>query len=100
MQPGGNLVGVGHQVALLIAQQQHRERRIVVDDDAAFAVENLAARRKDGDLLDAILFGEIAVIIVVGDLEPPQAESENKKNPQQDVLHCREPELGDFVLAT
>jgi hypothetical protein len=84
----------------LIAQQQHRERRIVVDDDAAFAIENFAARRQDGDLLDAILFGQIAVVVVAGDLEPPQTESENQENSQQDVLHCSEPKLGDFILAT
>ena len=100
MQAGGNLVGIGHQVALLIAQQQDGERRIVVDDDAAFAVEDFAARREDGDLLDAILLGQGVVVVAARDLQPPQAEGQHQKNPQQDVLHCGEPELGDFFLAT
>ena len=100
VQPGGDLVGVGLQIAVLIAQQQHRERRIVVDDDAAFAVEDLAARRQDGNLLDAVLFGQRAVVIAARDLQAPQPEGENQKNSQQDVLHCGEPELGDFFVAT
>ena len=100
VQAGGDLVGVGLEVALLIAQQQDGKRRVVVDDDAAFAVEDLAARREDGHLLDAVLFGELAVVLAVRDLQAPQAEGENEKNSQQDVLHCGEPKLGDFFLAT
>ena len=95
-----DLVGIGVEVAVLIAQQQHGERGIVVDDDAAFAVQNLAARREDGDLLDAVLFGQRGVVIAARDLQAPQPESQNQKNCQQDVLHCGEPELGDFFLAT
>ncbi len=98
--PAAILSASRHQVALLIAQQQHGKRRIVVDDDAAFAVENFAARREDRDLLDAVLLSESVVVIVAGDLQSPQAEGENQKNPQQEVLHCREPELRDFILAT
>ncbi len=41
-----------------------------------------------------------AVVVAARDLQTPQAEGENKKNSQQDVLHCGEPELRDFVLAT
>ncbi len=100
VQAGGDLVGIGVDVALLVAQQQHRERRIVIDDDAAFAVENLAARRQDGHLLDAVFFGEIAVVVVARDLQPPQAEGEDQKDSQQHVLHCGEPNLRDFFLAT
>ncbi len=93
VQPGRNLVGVGVEVAVLIAQQQHRERRIVVNDDAAFAVENLAARRQHRDLLDAVLFGQSGVVVAARHLQAPQPESKNQENAQQDVLHCGEPEL-------
>ncbi len=100
VQPSGNLVGIGLEIAVLIAQQQHGERRIVVNDDAAFAVEDLAARRQNGDLLDAVLLGQRAVVIVARYLQAPQPEGKNKKDSQQDVLHCGKPELRDFFVAT
>ena len=96
VQPGGDLVGIGVQVAVLIAQQQHGERRIVVDDDAAFAVEDLAARRQDGDLLDAVLFGQRCVVIAARHLQAPQPEGKNQKDSQQDVLHCGEASCETF----
>ena len=58
VQPLGDLLGIHFEIAVLIAQQQHGERRVVVDDDAAFAVQQLAAGRQNGDLLDAVLFGQ------------------------------------------
>ena len=100
VQPGSDLVGIGHQIAFLIAQQQNGKRWIVVDDDAAFAVKDLAARSEDRHLLDAVLLGQGVVVVVARDLQAPQSEGENQKNSQQDVLHCREPELRDFFLAT
>ena len=100
MQSGRNLVRIGEDVAFLIAQQQHGKRRIVVDNDAAFAVENFAARRQDGHLLDAVLFGQSVVVVAARHLQAPQPEREHQKNPQQNVLHCGEPKLGDFFLAT
>ncbi len=55
MQAGGDAVEIGVDSRLsLIAQQQRRKRRIVVDNDAAFAIENLAARRQDGNFADAV----------------------------------------------
>ena len=60
VQSFGDLVGIDFEIAVLVAQQQHGERGVVVNDDAAFAVEQLAARREDGDLLDAVLFGQRA----------------------------------------
>src|ERR1019366_5296774 len=100
VQPCGDLVGVGLQIAVLIAQQQHRERRIVVHDDAAFAVQDLAARREDGDLLDAILFSQRAVITAARHLQAPQPEGKHQEDSQQNVLHCGKPELRDFFVAT
>src|ERR1019366_5294933 len=100
VKPSGDLVGVGLQIAVLIAQQQHRERRIVVNDDAALAVQDLAARSQDGHLFDAILFSQRAVITAARHLQAPQSESKHQKDSQQDVLHCGKPELGDFFVAT
>src|SRR5664279_3747290 len=100
VQSGGDLVGVYLEIAVLIAQQQHGERGIVVNDDAAFAVKDLAARRQNGDLLDAVLFGQGAVVIAARHLQAPQPEGQHQKNSQQDVLHCGKPELGDFFVAT
>jgi hypothetical protein len=100
VQSSGDLIGVGLKIAVLIAQQQHGERRIVVDDDAAFAVKDLAARSQDGDLLDAVLFGQRAVVIAARHLQAPQSERQHQEDSQQEILHCGKPELGDFFVAT
>src|SRR5581483_1394605 len=99
MQPVGDHVHIGIQVAMLVAQQQHRERRVVIDDDPAFAIEDFPARRQDRYLLDPVLFGKIGVMLVAGDLEPPKSVTEDQKNREDHVLNNRQPERGDFFLS-
>ena len=97
--PAAIIVDVVQDVAAGVAQQQRGKRRIVVDDDAPFAVQDLAARRQDGNVADAVLFRELGIIIAAHHLQPPQSEHQDQKNAENAVLHGSEPKLRYFFVA-
>ena len=99
MQAVADLLRVCVQVAHLVAQQQRGERWIIVNNDASFAVEYLAARRKNRHLADAVLLGTHRVFIGLADLQVPQPVGKYQENNQRDVLNYGEFGLRKFFVA-
>ena len=98
MQTFRNQIGVGIEVARRIAQKQRRKRRIVVDDDSPFAIENLAARRKDRHIADVVFFRKSRVQIALHHLQPPQSISQHQKNRKDHVLCRRQADRRYFFI--
>ena len=92
-------VRIADQVASRVTQQQRRERRVIVDDGAAFAVENLAARREHRNVANAILLGGRGVIATFHHLQLPQSVGEDQEDAKDDVLRRREADFGNFLVA-
>ncbi len=63
---------------------------MIVDDDAAIPVEDLAARSKEGDCLDTIPLGELAIHFVILNLQPPEPGEQHHTNADRDVLKNRD----------
>ena len=83
----------------LLAQQEAGDRGIVVDDDAAFAVEDLAARREHGNLADAVGLGQHAVVLGAEDLQTPQPGGEHGEHQHDDVLRRVQLDRRDLLVA-
>ena len=58
VQAGGDERQVGVEVFDLLAEEVAGDGGVVVDEEAAFAVEEAAAGSEDGNLADAVGFGE------------------------------------------
>ena len=89
---------VGGEVAGGVAHHQHGGGRIVIDDEAAFAVDNLAARREQRNFADAVVFGLRDVVIAVRNLQAPEAVAEHEENGEDGVLHRRQPHRRYFFF--
>ena len=98
-RPAAIVLDVGVQLPELVAQQQHGERRVVVHDDAAFAVQDLAARGQDRNGADAVALRQRLVFFRARNLQPRQTEYQHHQHRQDHVLHGRQLEGRDFVVA-
>jgi hypothetical protein len=90
---------VGRDVVALFADEEAGDGGIVIDDEAVFAVEEFAARGKNGDFADAIGFSEGVVVLSADDLEAPEAEDENAHDGRDDVLEDGEADSRQFFVA-
>ncbi len=79
MESLGDERQIGVEVLHLLAEEVAGDGGIVVDEEAAFAVEDLAARSEDGDLADAVGFGERTEAFGVEHLEAPEAGEQNRR---------------------
>ena len=80
MQALRDHVRVAGKIAGGVAQQQSGKGRIVVHDDAAFAVEDLAAGRQNGDFASLVFFRQRRVELALHHLQPPQPVGQHQKN--------------------
>ena len=80
MQPLRNHLRVSVEVTGGIAQQQSGKRRVVVDDDASFAVQNLATRRENRHIADAVFFRRRRILTALHHLQPPQSVGQHEKD--------------------
>ena len=99
VEAGGDLGQLLRPIALLVAQQQDGGRRAIIHNDAAFAVEDLAAGRENGNGAHAIALRQHFVFIAADDLQVPQAQRQHHKHQQDAVLHGGEFDGGNFVVA-
>ncbi len=83
-------------VRQLVGTDLQGQDRLVVDEDAAGAVEDLAARRLDLDLADAVGVRLLQVGLAGEDLEEPEAEEDRREGDDPDAAEDRHPhrELG------
>ena len=81
-----------------IAEKQDAERRAIIDEHAAIAIEHAAARRDDGNGTDAILFGHLAVLIAIDDLQFPEAEQQQADHAHDDVGDDSKPRLRQSIV--
>jgi len=100
VEAGGDEWDVGIDVVGLFAEEEAGDGGIVVDNDAAFAVEELAAGGEDGDLTDAVLFGEGAVVIFVEYSQAPHAREQGKNEHGDEVLRHGQFDRGNFFVVT
>jgi hypothetical protein len=63
---------IGVEVFDLLAEKITGDGRVVVDEETAFAVEEAAAWREDGDFADSVGFGERAEAFGIEDLKSPE----------------------------
>ncbi len=69
---------------------------MVVDDHAAVAIENLAARRDDGQRFDAVALGQLVVDLRVANLEVPEAGDQEEKDGNRYVLEYGDAPSGEL----
>jgi hypothetical protein len=82
----------------IVAEEQDGKRGTVVDEDAAIAIEHASTRSDDGNGADTILFGHLAVLVVVDDLELPEAEEQKANHAYDDVGDDGEPRLRETIV--
>jgi len=70
----------------LIADQKAGDRRVVVHQQPAFAVEDLSARGKNGNLADAVGLRKSMVVLSADYLEPPKPEDQHQHYGDDGVL--------------
>ncbi len=99
VQALGDQIRIGHKIARGIAQQQRRKRGVVIDNGAAFAIQNLAARRQNRHIAHPVLLCQQRVVAALHHLQQPQPVRQQKKNKQHDILDGGKPERGNFFFA-
>ncbi len=77
---------VGVEVFDLFAEEVAGDGGIVVDEQAAFAIEEFAARGEDGNLADAVGFGERTEVFSIENLEAPETGEKDGENERDKVL--------------
>jgi hypothetical protein len=77
---------VGVEIFNLFAEQVAGNRGVVVDQKAAFAIEELAAGGEDGNLADAVGFGERTKTLGVEHLKPPESGEEDDEDDRDEIL--------------
>ena len=82
----------------IVAEEQNGKRGTIVDQDAAIAIEHASARRDDGNGANAILFGHLAVLVAVDDLQFPEAEQQQADHAHDDVGDDGEPRLRQSIV--
>jgi len=66
--------------------------------DAAIAVEHASARSDDRNGANAILFGHLAVLVAVNDLQLPEAEQQQANHAHNDVGDDGQPRLRQSIV--
>ncbi len=100
----GNAEAVGNGGEILfdefgiVAQEKDAEGRAIVHHDAAIAVEHASARSDDRNGANAILFGHLAVLVAVNDLQLPEAKKQQADHAYDDVGDDGEPRLRQSVV--
>ena len=84
----------------VIAKEKNAEGWAIVYEHAAIAIEHAAARRNDGNRTDAILFGHLAILITVDDLQLPEAKQQQADHAYDDVGDDCEPRLRQPIVIT
>src|SRR5579872_95951 len=93
--PRGELVifqvetfGDGRQVLHLqvFARQDEAVRVVIIDNDSPVTIEDLAARREDGNRFNAVLLRLLLVVRRVAHLQLPKSRNEEYKNRDREVL--------------
>src|ERR1700761_3329420 len=74
----------------LVAVQQQGVRGFVIHDYSVIAIQNLAARRKNGRALDPVSFRCFAVNVRVLYLQFPEAGNQKDENGDRQVLKNRD----------
>jgi hypothetical protein len=77
---------VGVEILHLFAEEVAGDGGVVVDEEAAFPVEELAAGGEDGDLADAVGFGERTEAFGVKYLEAPESGEEDGEDNRDEIL--------------
>ena len=72
---------------------------IAIDENAAFAVEHGAARGDDGNVADAVLFGEVGKMVGLDDLQFPEADQKHGYEDDGQVGKQGEPSLRNLLIA-
>ena len=90
---------IGVEVLDLLAEEVAGDGGVVVDEEAAFAVEEAASGGEDGDLADAVGFGEDAVAVGSYDLEAPEADDQDGEDERDVVLGEVKLDCGELFLA-
>jgi hypothetical protein len=83
----------------LFADEEAGDGGVVVDEQAVFAIEEFAARSKNGNFANAIGFSERVVVLAADDLQAPEAEDENAHDGGNDVLEEGEADGGQLFVA-
>src|SRR6266404_5994781 len=96
-------VGKGGEILLnefgIVAEEQDGERGAIVNEDATIAIEHAATGSDDRNGADAILFGHLAVLVAVDDLEFPEAEQQQTDHAHDDVGDYGQPRFRESVIA-
>ena len=82
----------------VIAKEKNAERWSIVYEYAPIAIEHAATRRDDGNRTDAILFGHLAILIAVDDLQLPEAQEQQADHAYDDVGDDCEPRLRQPIV--
>ena len=90
---------IGGDVVALFADEEAGDGGIVVDEEAAFAIEEFAARREDGNFADAVGFSEGVVVLPADHLQTPEAEDQNRQDGSDGVLNDSESDGGQLFVA-
>ena len=77
---------VGVEIFDLLAEEVAGDRWIVVDEEATFSVEEAATGSVDGNLADAVGFGEDLVAVGADDLEAPESGEEDGEDERDEIL--------------
>ena len=88
------LSALGLGLGQLVRSDLEREAWAVVDEHAAVAVEDLAARRLDLDLAQAVVVGLGPVTVAREDLEVPEAEEDDREHRERDAADHGDPDRG------
>jgi hypothetical protein len=86
METSGDEGQIGVEVFDLLAEEVAGNGGVVVDEETAFTVEDFAAGGEDGDLADAVGFGEGTEAFGVEDLKTPEPDEEYGENKRDEVL--------------
>ncbi len=68
------------EVLGVLADDGDGERAAIFDEHLAVAIEHHAARRAQGDRALMVVLGELLELLVLDDLQVPEAEGENRKH--------------------
>jgi hypothetical protein len=95
-------VGDGGKILLdefgIVTEEKNAERRAIIDEHAAIAIEHASAGSDDGNGTDAILFGHLAVLVLIDDLEFPEAQEQQANHAHDDVGDYGEPRLRQSIV--
>ncbi len=78
------------EVLRLLAHQRDVEGALVVDQDLAVAIEQHAARRRQRQPAQMVLFGDLFEFLVLRDLEDPEDDRQRPEDHRDDDLQRRE----------